>query len=305
MVKNLTPALLSLIPFGQFFARIFYLDGSLDKWWLLIPIFYVPPFCLVPLIMILLGSVKKGKGGKPYDSYIYLPIGLIIVKQFIGFTPIGDNTWFKIISSVLIFGSIIAILLWKRNAIISKQQKSEEGIEEINKKFSNCDASYNPKILVNTTVNSINIYMVTIITMVILKTFVFIGLFRGRIRSKIVINIFNLLLLPLALWCVYVFNNMLAQDNLKEMCTPNWFYTSTINIVILVIGILYGIVSLIFSKKGIALSKAGLRKSSNALKKIKKPSFKKPSFDKLSFKKLSFKKPSFDKKSILNLLKKK
>lgn len=121
--KNIAPALISLIPFGQLFARIFYLDGSLDKWWLLIPIFYSPPFSLAPMIMILLGLVKKGKGGKPYDSYIYIPMILVTLKQLISFTSIGDNKAFKIISGLLIVGSLVIILLNKQKNIIDKNKE--------------------------------------------------------------------------------------------------------------------------------------------------------------------------------------
>lgn len=58
--------------FGQLVARIMYLNGSLDKPWLFF--FTIPPLSIIPAIMMMFGLIKKGKGGKPYDSYILLPI---------------------------------------------------------------------------------------------------------------------------------------------------------------------------------------------------------------------------------------
>ena len=205
--------------------------------------------------MIGLGLVSKGKGGKPYDSYINLPILLLVIKQFVNFTPIGDNIWFKIISSIIIFGSIVFILLWKRSNIINEQIKKEEGKEEKDKKFSNCDLTHNPKLLINTTVTSINIYMITLMLMGFIKFVIFVLIFKGRLRSKAITNIFNIILLPMAIWCVYVFNNMLLQNDLNEMCVQEWFFKNNVKIILLIVAIIYGIISMIFSKKGLKLSK--------------------------------------------------
>lgn len=271
--KNLAPAFISIFPFGQLIARIFFLDGSLDKWWLLIPIFYIPPISFVAAIMIGLGLVAKGKGGKPYDSYINLPIFLLIIKQFINFTPIGNNMWYKIISSIIIFGSIIFILLWKRHNIINEQIKKEGGKEEKDKQFSNCDSAYNPKVLINTTVTSINIYMITLMLTGFIKFVIFVVIFKGRLRSKVVNNIFNIILLPMAIWCVYVFNNMILQNDLNEMCAQKWFFESKIKIIILIVAIIYGIISIIFSKKGSKIKKSqGLSKTYIRSPKLRKKS---------------------------------
>jgi hypothetical protein len=71
-----------LLPFfGQIITRIMYLDGSLDKPWLLF--FAVPPLSLIPALMIMFGLIEKGKGGKPWDSYILLPIIVNILSRFI------------------------------------------------------------------------------------------------------------------------------------------------------------------------------------------------------------------------------
>lgn len=74
---------MSLIPMGQLYARVEKLDGSLDKEWSLFPLFMIPPFQFIPMTMINMGLLKKGKGGKPYDWYMIIPL---IVKLLIGFS---------------------------------------------------------------------------------------------------------------------------------------------------------------------------------------------------------------------------
>lgn len=67
-------ALLSVLPFGSLFARIFLLDGSLDKIWLLFPMFLFPPFSIISAVLMKFGYIKKGKGGTPYDMFMLIPI---------------------------------------------------------------------------------------------------------------------------------------------------------------------------------------------------------------------------------------
>ena len=71
-----------VIPFiGQIIGRFIYLDGSLDKPWLLL--FGIPPLTLIPALMMMFGLIKKGKGGKPWDYYILIPIILNIIMGFV------------------------------------------------------------------------------------------------------------------------------------------------------------------------------------------------------------------------------
>lgn len=71
---SIITAILSVLPFGSLFARIFLLDGSLDKIWLLFPIFLFPPFSIIPAALMYFGYLKKGKGGTPYDGFMLIPI---------------------------------------------------------------------------------------------------------------------------------------------------------------------------------------------------------------------------------------
>jgi hypothetical protein len=68
-------ALMTMLPFGQLWARIFWLDGSLDKLWLLFPVpFFAPPFSIIPALAMYFGFIKKGQGGPTYDKFMLIPI---------------------------------------------------------------------------------------------------------------------------------------------------------------------------------------------------------------------------------------
>jgi len=78
---------LIFVPISQLYARIFWMNGSLDKAWLLIPVFWFPPLSLVPSLMIYFNKVGDGPGGiPPYDYFMLIPI---FVRMFAGF--IVDN----------------------------------------------------------------------------------------------------------------------------------------------------------------------------------------------------------------------
>ena len=253
---------LSVLPFGQFFGRVFYLNGSLDKWWLLIPIFYIFPFCLVPVIMILLGLVKKGKGGKPYDKYIYVPMVMIAITKLISFTRLGNYRAVKLISALLIFGSITLILLYRRNKLIKDTSKKED----------NCDSTYSPKVITNTIVDSLGLYIITLFLLLIVKFIIFVVMLRsGKIRANSIANkAIDLLLFPLALWCVYVFNNMMNQNNIKDVCNPKWFYESKFKIVLFVFSIIYGLINIYTASKDMSIS---------SVQNFKKPNLKSLNID--------------------------
>jgi hypothetical protein len=102
-------------PLGQLFARALYLNGSLDKWWLLIPIFASPPFSIIALILLISGYVAQGQGANPLDYYLLITfIGTIIVPLL--FTVIGINkNWLgSIMQTLLVFG-VVAIPMFIRN----------------------------------------------------------------------------------------------------------------------------------------------------------------------------------------------
>jgi len=65
---------------GQLYVRIKYLDGSLDKPWLLLPFFWIPPLSFVPAIFIFLGKINKGKTGSPFEySMLFAILSAVLV----------------------------------------------------------------------------------------------------------------------------------------------------------------------------------------------------------------------------------
>lgn len=76
----------TLIPFSDFFLRVFYLRGSIDQIWTLFPIFQIPLFNIVPLLMIKYKMIKKGRlAASPFDIFVFL---FFVVSYFI---KIGAN----------------------------------------------------------------------------------------------------------------------------------------------------------------------------------------------------------------------
>ena len=82
-VSWLNSLIFGIIPLGQLYLRIFKLNGSLDKKWLLFPLFMFPPFQLLATIMMKFGYVKNGRGGKPYDYFIFIPIITKIILSYV------------------------------------------------------------------------------------------------------------------------------------------------------------------------------------------------------------------------------
>jgi len=95
---------LIFVPMAQLWARVFWLDGSLDKWWLLIPVFWMFPLSVVPAVMMYLNKVAPGGGGKgpPYDYWMWIPI---IMKTLVGWIV---ETYFEDIG---ILGFILPFIL--------------------------------------------------------------------------------------------------------------------------------------------------------------------------------------------------
>ena len=90
---------------GQFYNRIFELDGSLDKKWLIYnPLFYFPPFSAVPAYYFHFRKIEKGTGKKPVDRWMYIIFFSSIVYSLI-FRLFGCNITspLVVISQILTF----------------------------------------------------------------------------------------------------------------------------------------------------------------------------------------------------------
>jgi hypothetical protein len=91
-------------PPGQIIARIKYLNGSLDKWWLLIPPLSIFPLSIVGTGMFMNGKIKKGVDNElPYDSGYMKTIALLGLSVPI-LETVFDTTWFFWLFSIYIFG---------------------------------------------------------------------------------------------------------------------------------------------------------------------------------------------------------
>lgn len=97
--------LCSIIPMGQLYARVEIMDGSINHAWTMFPLFMVPPFQFVPIIMMNLGIIKKGQGGKPYDWYMLIPMMVQIFLSMIKDKGVVIN------NTILFFVSYFAILI--------------------------------------------------------------------------------------------------------------------------------------------------------------------------------------------------
>lgn len=97
-----------IVPLGQLYLRINQLNGSLDKKWLLFPLFMFPPFQLIATIMMKFGYVKKGKGGKPYDLYILIPLITKIILSYL-LSYLADE--YDLSTSIIVLIDVVVGLL--------------------------------------------------------------------------------------------------------------------------------------------------------------------------------------------------
>jgi hypothetical protein len=102
--------LISIIPFGQLWARVFWLHGSLDKAWLMFPFFLIFPFSVIPSLAMYFGFVKKGIGGIPYDNFMWIPIIFKFLLSFL--VPIFLEFFYDDPSDTTIFIYIFIIQLF-------------------------------------------------------------------------------------------------------------------------------------------------------------------------------------------------
>ena len=113
-ISILQTVIASIVPFAQLYFRIFDLNGSIDKPWLLIPIFFMPPFSIIPALMMYFGYVKEGEGGKPYDYYMLIPIIFNIIIAIVS-KYIESSTWIVLLSLIPFIGGLIAFYLRYNN----------------------------------------------------------------------------------------------------------------------------------------------------------------------------------------------
>ena len=116
----LTAVIITALGFniGQLYVRINYLDGSLDKPWLLLPFFWIPPLSFIPAGYLFFNKIEKGKIGSPYDSsMLYAIISAIIIPIIINKIEYFDNYKGKILKTFLLFIMVYLSLYIKEKKI--------------------------------------------------------------------------------------------------------------------------------------------------------------------------------------------
>jgi len=185
--KMIAVLLTTVIPFfGQIIGRILYLNGSLDKPWLLL--FGIPPLTLIPALFMMFGLIKKGKGGNPWDYYILIPIIINIILTFV-----YSNGGIKgqIIRYVLLLLSFIFIY-WLRSKKLCKNKSA---------RFT--------KILTDSLIT----YILIEVMKIVLEYVPFIGIMIKVINKTIPFG--YLILDAFSIFCVYVITNMINGSSSK------------------------------------------------------------------------------------------
>lgn len=84
-------------PFSQIYYRLTKFNGSLDKPWLLFPLFWIVPFTAVPTYYISKNKLKQGSSKiKIFDLLGFLPMGGVFLSHIIS----NMNPQFKFISTI-------------------------------------------------------------------------------------------------------------------------------------------------------------------------------------------------------------
>ena len=202
--------LISIIPLGQLWARIFWLDGSLDKGWLLFPLLLIFPFSIIPSSAMYFGFVKKGIGGKPYDNFMWIPIIFKFLLSFL--VPIFLELFYDEPSDTMIFLSIFIIQIFIGM------------IPNLIRTYNLCNNTLSFNAYGKAFVDSTIANGVGELLPFILGWMPFIGFFLSLIGMIPVIGeqIENLL------WAVsfafgYIFVNMVNANNLGKYCNTDFF----------------------------------------------------------------------------------
>jgi hypothetical protein len=106
-------------PFSQIYYRLTKYKGSLDKPWLLFPLFWIFPFSAVPTYYMSKKKIKKGTAKiKIFDILGFLPMGGIFLSHLIS----TMYPQFKFVSSIpILISSFIAFYIKDRKKCNNKK----------------------------------------------------------------------------------------------------------------------------------------------------------------------------------------
>jgi hypothetical protein len=228
-----------LIPFGPLYARVVDLNGSLDHAWTMFPLFNMIPFSFVPVLMMAFGIIKKGKGSKPYDSFMWIPI----IFRFISSLLVGmivQNPATKTIIILLL--SITSIMV--PNLIRRHENCKDKKNEEIPYSVMDIKQWY------RSFVDSLFELGFGELFPVMMMFIPFIGIAFKIIGMIPVIGKFvNDIIWSFGFISGYIIVNMYNQDNMGNLCFPDKFNTGN-EISRLVLGFVFLLIGGFFSAKG-------------------------------------------------------
>jgi hypothetical protein len=195
--------IMGIIPLGQLYARVEKFKGSLDKWWLMFPLLLFPPLSFIPLIMMKFNLVADGKGSKPIDYNILIPIIAKLIIPFalplIGINEEDSGVLFSIVNLVLMLITTMIANLIRRN-------ENCKGITFNSVGKAGMDSTI---ALAGGEITTFAIGYVPLLGTVIsiLKSIPFIG------------SIINQLIWAVGFTGTYVVKNMFNQDNMNKFCS--------------------------------------------------------------------------------------
>ena len=194
--------LFSFIPLGQLIVRIFYLNGSLDKLWLMFPILLMPPFSFIPLLLIKFGFVQDGKGSDPIDKIMLLPLIARIVTLFVlNKMGINDPLMFILINLLINLSTIIIANITRRYYNCEKEGVTMDSVG---------------KAVIDSTIA----YAISEATPIIISYLPFIGVaykILGLFTQNG--NIIDVIFSNMGFAISYILINMFNQDNINQFCS--------------------------------------------------------------------------------------
>jgi hypothetical protein len=135
----------TILPFGQLLMRLNKFGGSLDKPYLLLPFFLIPPFSIIPVVMAKFGLLKKTKIENIIDIYILIPIIfrfiLIFTMAFIG------NFGGPLLQVGLVLISLIAVNMYRSSVDDTCKNNNAPFENKIIKQVADSMAEYSIGIL--------------------------------------------------------------------------------------------------------------------------------------------------------------
>jgi len=132
----------TIVPFGQLIMRVQKYGSSLDKPYLLFPLFLIPPFSIIPVLFAKFGLLHKSNIKNIIDIYILIPIIFRFILIVIFGLGLFRSFSSPLLQAILVLISLISINLY-RTSLDDNCVKNEAPIEnKIIKQVADSMAQY-------------------------------------------------------------------------------------------------------------------------------------------------------------------